>query len=157
MRENAAERHEGHKLQLWVSDELFAVLQRQASRHNVSLAEAARQLMQAGIAPSDTMDALTEGLAKLDRFMRLHLEPLMFVAAIDSAKAAAYWKRRVFLESHQRGNPKDDAIALMNQMERDMAEQAARRVRRVLREVESPWSEDGEEGDHGNAEEGEQE
>ena len=144
MTQNANERHEGHKLQLWVSDEIFAVLQRQAHRHNVSLAEAARQLMQSGIAPSATMDAIVEGFIELDRFIRLHLEPLAFVAAMDAAKVAAYEKQRIaaqrqlYLASNPRSDGKDDSDRQADFIDRQMAERATKRIQRVLREIESP-------------------
>lgn len=138
MPENANDRHDGHKLQLWVSDEIFAVLQRAASRHHVSLAEAARRLMQSGIAPNETLDAIAEELNELGRFVRLHIEPLLFVAAMDASKGTAYWKRRVYGESHRGETSAEQAQDIAEALDRQMAEQATGRVKRVLREVESP-------------------
>lgn len=138
MSNGAIGRHEGHKLQLWVSDESFSVLQRKAHRDNISLAEAARRLMQSGIAPSETTDNILEGLVGIDRFISSHLEPLIFVAAIDAAKVAAYWKRRVYLETHRGTVGADEAKALAEKVDRAMAEHATKRIKRVLREIDHP-------------------
>lgn len=148
MAEDSNDRHDGVQIKVWVPEGFFDMLKALAVRHRSSVAAEARRLMVAGVEPSEALNTVVEGLSDLNRFLRLHLEPLAFVAAMDSAKAAAYWKRRVFLESHQSGRAKDEAKALMDKLEQEMAAQAARRVRRVLREIESPILDEEGESDH---------
>ncbi|AUW92625.1 hypothetical protein BXT84_00550 [Sulfobacillus thermotolerans] len=136
MAEDSNDRHDGVQIKVWVPEGFYDMLKALAARHQTSVAAEARRLMVAGVEPSEALDTVVEGLSDLNRFLRLHLEPLAFVSAMDSAKSAAYWKRRVYLESHQRGSAKDEAKALMEQMERDMSDQATRRIKRVLREIE---------------------
>jgi len=146
MANDTNDRHDGIQIKVWVSEGFYDMLKALAHRRQTSVAAEARRLMVAGVEPSEALDTIVDQVTALDRFIRLHLEPLTFVAAMDAAKGAAYWKRRVYLDARAKGKDQEGAQETMERMERDMAEQATRRIRRVLREVEEPM-ENVEEGD----------
>ena len=162
MAEDTNDRHDGVQIKVWVPEGFYDMLKSLAVRHRTSVAAEARRLMVAGVEPSEAVDALAEGLVELDRFIRLHLEPLTFVAAMDSAKVAAYERQRIaaqrqlHLASHPRPDGKDDSEHQANFIDRQMAERATKRIKRVLREIESPAldreEEEGEEDDHADEE-----
>lgn len=127
---------DGVQIKVWVPEGFYDMLKALAGRHRTSVAAEARRLMIAGVEPSEAIDAIAEGLVEMDRFIRLHLEPLSFAAAMDSAKAAAYWKRRVYLESHHGHVNQADAQTLADRMDRQMADIATKRIKRVLREID---------------------
>ena len=157
MAEDTTDRHDGVQIKVWVPEGFYDMLKALAGRHRTSVAAEARRLMVAGVEPVETMDALAEGLVELDRFIRLHLEPLAFVAAMDAAKVAAYEKQRIaaqrqlHLASHPRPDGKDDSEQQADFIDRQMADQATKRIQRVLREIESPALDLEEEGEDDHA------
>ncbi len=139
MTNNASERHEGHKVQLWVSDELYAALKARAVRHDTNVSEELRKAASAGLDPLNGLDTIQDLLTNLKQFTKLHLEPLAFVAAMDSAYDAASW-HRLWGTTAAGKNPQDLEV-----LEHQLREQATKRLQRKLRVPDEGCPESGKE------------
>jgi len=130
MPKDTTERHDGHKVQMWVSHELYAALKDRAIRHDTSVAEELRKAANAGLDVLDGLDEIYNLLIDLRQFTRLHLEPLAFIAAMDSAKTAEYWKNQTLMSAQQAHmeNPEE----VLANAERIIGERATKRLQRKL-------------------------
>ncbi len=136
MPNNAIERHVGHKVQLWLSDELYAALKARAVRHDTSLSEELRKAASAGLDPLNGLDTIQDMLIDLRQFEKLHLEPLAFVAAMDSAFAAENWQQQAWVQSErQYGGDKQKAAKPYQQYQQMLRERATKRLQRKLRDI----------------------
>lgn len=126
MSKNPTERHEGHKVQLWVSDDLYAALKARAVRHDTHLVDELRQAAMAGLDPLNGFDAIYDAVTKLTQFARLHLEPLAFIAAMDAAYSRESWRLQFY------GSRPNDAA----EVDRKLGERATKRLQRKLRALE---------------------
>lgn len=140
MANTTRDRHEGQQVKLWVSHELYAALKDRAVRHDTSVAEELRKSAAAGLDPLEGMDELKSGLTKLRQFARMHLEPLAFIAAMDSAKAAEYWKNQTLSAIQKSGM--DDPQKVAEASDRTIGERATARIKRKLRELDDEGSDD---------------
>lgn len=128
---------DGVQIKVWIPSAFYDLLKAQATRNQTSVAAEARRLMQAGLAPLDTLGELKSDLTELSQFARLHLEPLAFVAAMDSAKTAEYWYNQV-RTSRVGKNDGDEAKGTeeAKNADRIFAERATKRIQRKLRNLE---------------------
>ena len=121
----------GLQIKVWIPQDFYDLLRARSARFHTSVAQEARKLMQAGrtqIKPSETLEAV---VADLDRYLRLHLEPLAFIAAMDSAYDAASW-HRLWSTTPGGKNAQD-----LEKLEHQLREQATKRIQRKLRELPS--------------------
>jgi plasmid stability protein len=121
------DRHEGMQIKVWIPDGFYDLLRGRAKRFGTSVAEEARQLMQAGLAPLEAVEKMGQTIEELNQFLRLHVEPLAFIAAMDAAYGAESWR-------YQFGAAYKDQAA---PLDRTLRERAAARLKRQLRELES--------------------
>ncbi len=134
MPNNANERHIGHKVQLWVSEALYAALKARAARHDTSVAEELRKAASAGLDPLNGLDTIQDLLIALRQFAQLHLEPLAYIAAMDSAFNAANWQQQTWhLHERQQGGDKEKASKTYQDHQRTLRDIAAKRLQRKLR------------------------
>jgi len=124
--EDRKDRHEGMQIKVWIPDGFYDLLRGRAKRYGTSVAEEARQLMQAGLAPLDVMETMGKTIEELNQFLRRHVEPLGFIAAMDAAYGAEAWRYQFGVAY------KDQAASL----DRALRERAAARLKRQLRELE---------------------
>ena len=144
-----------------VPADFYDVLKIRSGQHGTSLSAEALRLMRLGLAGVKPGENISADITALKRYLELHLEPLMFVAAMDSAKVAAYEKQRIigqrqaYLRSNPRPDGQDDSQAQARLIDREMSMQATRRIQRVLHEIEAPMAPmmDLEEGEGDNADE----
>ena len=128
MAKTGHDRHDGHKVQMWVSDELYAALKERAERHDASVAEALRQAAMAGPEPLHGLATIQDVLTDLKQFTKFHLEPLAFVAAMDSAYLAAAWHTQWAAAPQFVKSPQD-----LEKLEHQLRQKATQRVQRKLR------------------------
>jgi len=120
------DRHEGVQIKVWLPDGVYDLLKGRAKRFGTSVAEEARRLMQAGLAPLETLEKAVETIEGITQFLHEHMEPLGFISAMDAAYSAEAWR-------YQLGAAyKDQAASL----DRTLRERAATRLKRQLRELE---------------------
>jgi plasmid stability protein len=116
---------QGVQIKVWLPDGFYDVLKSRAARHRTSVAEEARRLMRWGLAGAEGVDGVNDQMARLDAYLRQHLEPLVWAAAMDSAWQAAYGRANL------RANARDKAVA--DRVDQDLRQAARERVQRVLR------------------------
>ena len=126
MAKDANDRHEGHQVKLWVSDELHAALKARSIRHDTSVAEEFKKAATAGVDVLDGLDEITQLLVDLRQFVRLHLEPLAFISAMDAAYSREAWRLQLY------GSRPADAETV----DRKLGERATKRLQRKLRALE---------------------
>ena len=137
MSNNANERHVGHKVQLWVSDALYAALKARAARHDTSVAEELRKAASAGLDSLNGLDTIQDMLIDLRQFEKLHLEPLAYIAAMDSAFAAENWQQQTWIvHERQHNGDKEKAAKPYQEYQRMLRERAAKRLQRKLRDID---------------------
>ncbi len=137
MPNNANERHVGHKVQLWVPDALYAALKARAVRHDTSLAEELRKAASAGLDPLNGLDTIQDMLIDLRQFEKLHLEPLAYIAAMDSAFNAENWQQQTWIvHERQHNGDKEKAAKPYQEYQRMLRERAAKRLQRKLRDID---------------------
>ena len=140
MPKNPTDRHDGQQVKLWVSDELYAALKVRAVRQNSSVAEELRKAASAGLEPLNGMDTIQDLLTDLKQFTKLHLEPLAFIAAMDTAYNAASWQQ--LWKNTPQFQHDSQGLA---KMEHQLRQQATQRLQRKLRELpgeDAPENED---------------
>ena len=119
----------GLQIKVWIPQDFYDLLRARSARFHTSVAEEARKLMQAGVVnikPSETLETM---VTDLDRYVRLHLEPLAFVAAMDAGYSAEGWRKQwEIMRTH---NIPTDFQAL----DQELREKVTKRIQRKLREL----------------------
>ena len=134
MPKSPTERHAGQQVKLWVPAALYAALKHRAVRHDTSVAEELRKAVSAGLDPLNGLDTIQDLLIDLRQFAKLHLEPLTFIAAMDSAFNAANWEQQAWLlHERQAGGDKAQATAPYQKYQRSLRQRATKRLQRKLR------------------------
>ena len=131
MEHSTIDRHEGHQVKLWVSDELYAALKARAMRHDTNVSEELRKAASAGLEPLNGLDEIRDLLIDLRQFERVHMEPLAYIAAVESGKTARYFyasQSAIF-----RQNDPKTAKERMAEVDRAFHDKAVARVKRALR------------------------
>ena len=129
----------GLQIKVWIPQDFYDLLRARAGRFHTSVAQEARKLMQAGltqIKPSETLETI---VTDLDRYVRLHIEPLVFVAAMDAGYGAEGWRKQwEIMRTH---NIPTDFQAL----DQELREKVTKRIQRKLHEL--PGEDDAENED----------
>ena len=122
MAEDTNDRHDGVQIKVWVPAAFYDLLRAQSARNQTSVAAEARRLMQAGLGPVGAIDEMKTTLTALDRFMRLHMEPLAFIAAMDAAYGREAWRYQLYAVQPES----------MEHISQTWADRAAKRIQRKL-------------------------
>ncbi len=133
------------QLRIAVTQAQYDMLKAQARRQGISVAKAVRQLMEAGIMPFNRLEAMDQRVDRLERYIHLHLEPLTFIAAMDSAFNAANWEQQAWLlHERQAGGDKAQATAPYQKYQRSLRQRATKRLQRKLRNFDASEFDDSE-------------
>ncbi len=119
---------DGTQIKVWVPGALYDLLRARAGRNHTSVAAEARRLMRAGVSAVEGIDALHRDLASVTRWLELHMEPLVFLAAMDAARSELHWEAQI-----RATNPK-----AAEDLERRISALAADRISRKLQAIEDP-------------------
>ena len=122
-------RHNGKQLNVWVPDAFFDLLQARAARNHTSAGTEARLLMEAGLPKLEKMDDIHEGLVDLMRYLELHVEPLMFLSAMDAGFGAESWRYQLLTATQ-------GDVTKMKEIDRKLRDRATKRIQRKLRELD---------------------
>ena len=133
---------DGVQIKVWIPAAFYDLLKAQAARNQTSVAAEARRLMQAGLAPLGTVDDLKSDLIKLSQFVHLHLEPLAFIAAMDSAFSRESWRLQFY------GSRPADAA----EVDHKLGLRATKRLQRKLRALDPPKEPEGQVSTDGDEE-----
>ena len=129
------------RLQVYVPPDFYAVLQARAKHRGVSLSAEGLRLMRLGLANVKPSESIAADLTALQRYLELHLEPLAFISATDSAYGREAWRLQLY------GSRPHDAA----EVDRKLGERATKRLQRKLRgfgaEDAEGGDDDGEDGD----------
>ena len=120
---------EWQRVQVYLPQDFYEILQARSKRRGTSLSAEAFRLMRLGLAnvkPNENVETILTDMA---RYIQLHLEPLAFVAAMDSAYDAASW-HRLWSTTPAGKNPQD-----LEKLEHHLREQAIKRLQRKLHEL----------------------
>ena len=83
---------QGVQIKVWIPQDFYDLLRGRAARFHTSVAEESRKLMQMGLSGLQGFESLNGRMIQMDRFLHEHLEPLVFIAAMDSAFGAESWR-----------------------------------------------------------------
>lgn len=125
------------QIRIWITQARYEQLKLRARHHDHSIAAEARDLMEAGERATDADAELQRKIDSLRRYIESHLEPLAFIAAMDSAYAREGW--RFQLKQIKRGEE-------AKEKDRELAQLATNRLKRKLRELDDDGSEEDESG-----------
>lgn len=125
------------QIRIWITQAQYDRLKLRARHHDSSVAAQVRTLMEAGEQRVDIVQELERKLDALMNYVKQHLEPLAFIAALDSAFAAENWQRETWRRvEHQFDGDKDKAKKPYQQYQQVLREQATKRLRRKLRDLD---------------------
>lgn len=120
------------KVRVWLPTPLYRFLRAQAVEQGVPLTQVIRDLIQAGLAAQRQQDRAAENVERLERFMREHLEPLAYVAAIEAAAGRHHWRMQHEAVARETGADEGKARAAADTLDGLAGRAAAERVRRAL-------------------------
>lgn len=123
----------GKQVKVWLPMDVFDLLQARANHEHTSVGEQVRRQINAGLVPLGKVNDIHEAMIDLMRWFELHLEPLVFIAAMDSAFGAESWRYQLL--SAAQGD-----VETMKENDRKLRERAKRRIQRKLNEVEGEGS-----------------
>lgn len=115
-------------MQVYVPPDFFAVIKERAAQRATSISAEGLRLMRLGLAAVKPNDNLAADLTALRRWLETHVEPLVFVAAMDSAFGREAWQWQIYSVWRDR---RDEAA----RTEQEFARRAAARLQRKLRGV----------------------
>ena len=149
MAENASPKRtvetDGVQIKVWLPQDFYDVLRARATRFHTSIAEESRKLMQMGLSGLRSLETLEGDVIQIDRFLHEHLEPLAFIAAMDSAFNAANWEQQAWLlHERQAGGDKAQATAPYQKYQRSLRQRATKRLQRKLRNFDASEFDDSE-------------
>ncbi len=125
------------RVQVYMPPDFYEVIQARAKRRGVSLSSEAYRLIRIGWANVKPNENIEADLAALERYLKLHMEPLAFVAAMDSAFAAENWQQNAWVQSErQYGGDKEKATQPYQEYQRMLRERATKRLQRKLRDLD---------------------
>ena len=137
MAENGSDRHDGVQIKVWIPQDFYDLLRARAARFHTSVAEESRKLMQMGLSGLQGFEALNGRMIQIDRFLHQHLEPLAFIAAMDSAFAAENWQQQTWIvHERQHNGDKEKAAKPYQEYQRMLRERATKRLQRKLRDLD---------------------
>lgn len=116
------------RMQVYVPPDFFEVIKERAAQRATSVSAEGLRLMRIGLANVKPNENLAADLTALRRWLELHLEPLVFVAAMDAAFGREAWQWQIYSVWRDR---RDEAA----RAEREFARRAAARLQRQLRGV----------------------
>ena len=117
---------EWERVQVYMPPDFYEVIQARAKRRGVSLSSEAYRLIRIGLANMKPNENIEADLLALERYVKLHLEPLAFIAAMDSAFGAESWRYQF------RASYKDRSDDLLYQL----GQRATKRLQRKLRDLD---------------------
>lgn len=136
------------RVQVYMPPDFYEVLQARAKRRGVSLSSEAYRLIRIGLANVKPNENLESVLTDIERYLKLHLEPLAFIAAMDSAFNAANWEQQTWLvHERQNGGDKEKATETYQDHQRTLRKIATKRLQRKLRDFDRSELEDDSEGE----------
>ena len=128
---------QGVQIKVWIPQDFYDLLRARAARFHTSVAEESRKLMQMGLSGLQGFEALNGRMIQMDRFLHQHLEPLAFIAAMDSAFAAENWQQQTWIvHERQHNGDKEKAAKPYQEYQRMLRERAAKRLQRKLRDID---------------------
>ena len=128
---------EWERVQVYMPPDFYEVIQARAKRRGVSLSSEAYRLIRIGLANMKPNENIEADLAALERYVKLHLEPLAFIAAMDSAYTAANWEQQTWhLHERQQGGDKEKASKTYQEHQRVLRDIATKRLRRKLQDFD---------------------
>ena len=128
---------EWERVQVYVPPDFYEILQARAKRRGVSLSSEAYRLIRIGLANVKPNENIEADLVSLERYVKLHLEPLVFVAAMDAAYGAANWEQQAWhLHEHQQGGDKEKATQTYRVHQRVLRDIATKRLRRKMQDFD---------------------
>lgn len=132
---------QGVQIKVWIPQDFYDLLRARASRFHTSVAEEARKLMQMGLSGLRSVEALNGQMIQMDRFLRQHLEPLSFIAAVDAAYGVESWRQQFQAMVGKRfaGKPEE--------LDRELRHLATKRLQRKLRDLDKAAFDDASESE----------
>ena len=128
---------QGVQIKVWIPQDFYDLLRARAARFHTSVAEESRKLMQMGLSGLQGFEALNGRMIQIDRFLHQHLEPLAFIAAMDSAFAAENWQQQTWIvHERQHNGDKEKAAKPYQEYQRMLRERATKRLQRKLRDLD---------------------
>ena len=128
---------QGVQIKVWIPQDFYDLLRARAARFHTSVAEESRKLMQMGLSGLQGFEALNGRMIQMDRFLHQHLEPLAFIAAMDSAFAAENWQQQTWIvHERQHNGDKEKAAKPYQEYQRMLRERATKRLQRKLRDLD---------------------
>ena len=125
------------RVQVYMPPDFYEVIQARAKRRGVSLSSEAYRLIRIGLANVKPNENIEADLVSLERYVKLHLEPLVFVAAMDSAFNAENWQQNAWVQSERQHNgDKEKAAKPYQEYQRMLRERATKRLQRKLRDLD---------------------
>ncbi|MCL6562174.1 MAG: hypothetical protein K6U87_04120 [Firmicutes bacterium] len=118
---------EGVQIKVWLPADVYDLLKARAARKGTSVAAEARRLLLAGLANIRPSEGVEQALAGLGRFIEQHLEPLVFVAAMDAAFGREAWQYQFYAAYGEKAEA----------MVRELGERATKRLQRKLRGIDT--------------------
>ena len=104
-----------NQIRVNLPEDFYTLLRQRAASHHRSLSAEALQLMRVGLAHVKPQENIAGEVKNLDRYVRLHLEPLVFIAAMDAAFNAENWQQQAWmLHEHQYGEDKKPRHLIKN-------------------------------------------
>ena len=126
------------RVQVYMPPDFYEVIQARAKRRGVSLSSEAYRLIRIGLANVKPNENIEADLVSLERYVKLHLEPLVFVAAMDSAFNAENWQQNAWVQSERQHNgDKEKAAKPYQEYQRMLRERATKRLQRKLRDEDA--------------------
>ena len=137
-----------NQIRVNLPEDFYTLLRQRAASHHRSLSAEALQLMRVGLAHVKPQENIAGEVKNLDRYVRLHLEPLVFIAAMDAAFNAENWRQQAWmLHEHQYGEDKEKATAPYQKYQQMLRERATQRLQRKLRDSDLSTRDDDSEED----------
>lgn len=136
------------RMQVYVPPDFYAVIKERAVRRGVSISAEGLRLMKLGLGNVKPSENIAADLIALRRYLELHVEPLAYIAAVDSAKNIQYWMQQT-LGSFQRID-QNTAAKRAETVDRELHMRAVARIQRRLHgvpEAEGENDDDGPEDD----------
>lgn len=118
------------QIRVWITQAKYDQLKLRAHHHDSSVAAEVRALIVAGEQRFDEIEQLERKLDSVMNYLTSHLEPLAFIAAMDAAKSAEYWRNEVRASML---NSSGDAEEAVRAADRIVGERATKRIQRGLR------------------------
>ncbi len=119
---------EWQQIRVNLPQDFYAILRERSARHGTSMSAEAFRLMKLGLANVKPTENIAADLTALKRYMELHFEPLVFIAAMDAATSREFWRYQLYSAHPEQ----------MEAVARKLDERATKRIRRKLHQLPDP-------------------